>query len=58
MPYDDVAVFMDRDFKWYWRLKAADERATVEKSREGYPTRAQAWRGVCRYLMSLLDKKR
>ena len=57
MPYVDVAVFMDRDFQWYWRLKAADEGATIDKSREGYPTRAEAWRGLSRYLVSLLSKK-
>ena len=57
MQQPDVAVFFDRDCKWYWRFKSTDG-TTVDKSRVGYPTRAEAWRGVVRYLISLLDKKR
>jgi hypothetical protein len=57
MYRSDVTVFYDRDFKWYWRFRCGDETA-VDKSREGYPTRAEAWRGVTRYLISLLSKKR
>lgn len=56
MEHPDAAVFLDRDFKWYWCFNSNNNDA-VDKSREGYPTRAEAWRAVSSYLLSLLNKK-
>jgi hypothetical protein len=57
MNRTDIAVFYDCDLKWYWRFEPGDG-ATAEKSRVGYPTRAEAWRAATRHLISMLRKKR